>query len=203
MNWLGVLRQKLRWRARQIGPGRLVLVVGPSGAGKDTLIALAQERCAREPDIVFPHRIVTRSVSAFENHASMTEAEFERVRIAGGFALHWRAHGLSYGVLRSIDDDIRAGRMVICNISRSVVETARACYARVAVVMITALPHLLALRLAQRGRESEEAIAERLARNIITDGAAKPDVVIANGGLPESSAMTLIDVICDRLPVPY
>jgi ribose 1,5-bisphosphokinase PhnN len=47
-----------------IGPGRLLAVVGPSGAGKDTLIARARTRLAGDPMIVFPLRIVTRAASA-------------------------------------------------------------------------------------------------------------------------------------------
>ncbi len=58
--------------------GRLVVVVGPSGAGKDTLIARARVRLAGDPTIVFPLRLVTRTASAAEDHQIISEPGLRR-----------------------------------------------------------------------------------------------------------------------------
>ncbi|MGA7013248.1 MAG: phosphonate metabolism protein/1,5-bisphosphokinase (PRPP-forming) PhnN, partial [Pseudolabrys sp.] len=55
-------------RSELIGPGRLVLVVGPSGAGKDTVITGAKAACAADSTFVFPRRVVTRPASDAEDH---------------------------------------------------------------------------------------------------------------------------------------
>ena len=107
------------------GPGRLVLVVGPSGAGKDTLIGVAKSLCAGNPRIEFPRRVVTRPSSAFEDNLAMTSAEFDAAAGQGAFALQWRAHDHAYGVPLKIDDDIRAGTTVVINVSRSILAEAR------------------------------------------------------------------------------
>ncbi|CAN0485582.1 unnamed protein product, partial [Phaeothamnion confervicola] len=138
-----------------IGPGRLVLVVGPSGAGKDTIIAGAKAACAGNPCIVFPRRIVTRATSASEDHDTLNEAAFDQAVVDGGFAFHWQAHGLKYGIPLGIDDDIRAGRTVICNVSRSVVDDVRTRYENVDVMLVTAPMEILAARLAGRSRGSD------------------------------------------------
>ena len=57
-------------------PGCLVLVVGPSGAGKDTLIRLARAALAGDPRYVFPRRLVTRPPSADEDNDQIDEAAF-------------------------------------------------------------------------------------------------------------------------------
>jgi ribose 1,5-bisphosphokinase len=180
----------------RIGPGWLILVVGPSGAGKDTLIAHARERCRAEANIVFPRRMVTRPASSAEDHATVSAEAFEAMAAAGGFALWWRAHDLSYGVPRSIDDDIRTGRTIVCNVSRTIIAPARARYARVAAVLITAPADLLAARLAQRSRERADSVADRLRRgNALADVAV--DFTIENVGAPEVAASRLLEIICD------
>jgi ribose 1,5-bisphosphokinase len=177
-----------------IGPGRLVLVVGPSGAGKDTLIGLGRASCAGEADIVFARRVVTREATAFEDHEQMSPEDFRQARQEGKFAVDWEAHGHCYGLARSIDDDIRAGRTVVANVSRSVIDAMRRVYANVVVVAIAAPPQVLLDRLAARGRSSDGEIAERLQR-LAPDLLGRPDATITNVGSPEHHARELMRII--------
>jgi ribose 1,5-bisphosphokinase len=189
-------RQEPALGDERIGPGRLILVVGPSGAGKDTLIAHAREGCRADPNIVFPRRMVTRPASSAEDHATVSAEAFEATAAAGGVTLWWRAPELSYGVPRSIDDDVRAGRTIVCNVSRTIIAPARIRYARVAAVLITAPTDMLAARLAQRSRESADSVADRLRRgDALAD--VPVDFVIENIGTPELAASRLLAIICD------
>lgn len=175
-----------------IGPGRLVLVVGPSGAGKDTLIGLAQAACAGDSNIVFPQRVVTREASSFENNEAVSPMLFGQMLAHGDFAFQWEAHGLRYGVQASIVEDVKAGRAVIVNASRTIIEFARRSYANVTVVSVTAPPDVLAERLAARARPSDGRIDDRLRRTVV---ASIPDVVINNVGLAEEHAAELLKAI--------
>lgn len=177
-----------------IGPGRLVLVVGPSGAGKDTLIGLIRAACADDGTIVFPRRVVTRAASSSEDNEHLSPDEFRQARARDEFSMHWEAHGHCYGLPRAIDDDIRAKRTVVANVSRMVVDAMRHAYADVLVVSITAPPEILAARLAARARGSDGRVADRLSRRVDAD-AAPPDVVIMNVGSAEEHASELLRVI--------
>jgi ribose 1,5-bisphosphokinase len=181
-------------RAGAIGPGRLVLVVGPSGAGKDTLLRLAQAACADDRDIVFPRRVVTRASSADEDNIAVGPDEFARAREHGDFAVHWEAHGHCYALPLEINDDIRAGRTVVANVSRTVIAALRQAYANVVVVAITAPPDVLAQRLAARARHSDGNIADRLARSV-EESSANADVAILNAGSAEYHGRQLVRVI--------
>jgi phosphonate metabolism protein PhnN/1,5-bisphosphokinase (PRPP-forming) len=142
----------------------LVAVVGPSGAGKDTLMDAARARLEADPRFVFVRRVITRPAEAGgEAHEPETEAGFAARRAAGGFALDWRAHGLCYGIPRTIEDDLAAGRTVIANLSRGVLAEAAARYP-LRVLVITAPLGVRAARLAARGREDAADVAARLAR---------------------------------------
>ncbi|MET0969757.1 MAG: phosphonate metabolism protein/1,5-bisphosphokinase (PRPP-forming) PhnN [Tardiphaga sp.] len=182
-------------RTAKMGPGRLVLVVGPSGAGKDTLIGLAQAACAGDEAVVFARRIVTREASAFENNEQVSPDAFRQAKARQAFAADWEAHGLCYALPRTIDDDIRAGRSVVANISRTVIPALRAAYQDVVVVSVTAPLEVLAARLEARGRSSDGPIGERLRRHV--EG-AEPDVTISNVGAAEAHAAELIGIIKGR-----
>jgi ribose 1,5-bisphosphokinase len=180
------------YSAGAIGPGRLILVVGPSGAGKDTLLGLAKSACVEDTSVVFPRRVVTREASSSEDNAQLSIDDFQQALARGDFAMHWEAHGHHYGLPRAIDDDIRAGRSVVLNVSRTVIEAARRAYANVTVISITAPPDVLAERIRLRARGSDGRAEQRLGRTV--DSAA-PDITILNVGRPEDHARRLMRAI--------
>jgi ribose 1,5-bisphosphokinase len=177
-----------------IGPGKLVLVVGPSGAGKDTLLDLARAACAEDRNIVFVRRVVTREASSAEDNQQMSPAAFRDAQARGAFAIYWEAHGHAYGLPRSMEDDIRAGRTVIANVSRTVIPALRQAYANVVVVSITAPADVLAARLAMRKRGTDGNISERLARAVED---AEPDATIVNVSSADYHARQLLRIIGD------
>ncbi|MBI1219556.1 MAG: phosphonate metabolism protein/1,5-bisphosphokinase (PRPP-forming) PhnN [Rhodobacteraceae bacterium] len=167
--------------------GRLFAVVGPSGAGKDTLIAAA--RMAR-PGLHVARRVITRPEEAGgEPFEGVTPEEFARRKAAGDFALDWQAHGLCYGIPVEIDRALSQGRDVIFNGSRAMLGTAWEDYPSLAVIHVTASVPVLAERLAARGRETRDDIARRLARASYEIPYGIPIRVVENNG-PLDQAVT-------------
>jgi ribose 1,5-bisphosphokinase len=197
MIWFINLRSFLNPRPDQIGRGRLVLVVGPSGAGKDTLIAGARAASADDSTVVFPRRVITRPSTEDEDCDSVTEEMFRYAVASGAFALWWEAHGLCYALPCSINTDIRQGKTVVCNVSRTIVGFARRRYCFVTVVLVTAPPHVLIERLAGRGRASDGSIEERIVRAAAVGQDIEADVVIRNVGRPQVGVRRLLNVVRD------
>ncbi|MFT4150295.1 MAG: phosphonate metabolism protein/1,5-bisphosphokinase (PRPP-forming) PhnN [Paracoccaceae bacterium] len=138
---------------------RLVAVVGPSGAGKDTLMAMA---CAALPDARAARRVITRPAGAGgEDFEGVTDLAFAARVAAEDFALHWQAHGLRYGIPAS---ELTGAGTVLFNASRAVLAQARREFPDLVVLLVTAPPQVLAARLAGRGRETAPDQAARLAR---------------------------------------
>jgi ribose 1,5-bisphosphokinase len=145
--------------------GTLWLVVGPSGAGKDSLLDGAKAALSDSPDHCFVRRDITRPADAGgEDHNPVSVAEFEERQERGGYCLSWEAHDLRYGIPKAIEAELAAGRHVIVNVSRALIGTAREMFADVRVVNITVPRAVLENRLRARGRESEADIQKRLER---------------------------------------
>lgn len=143
-------------------PGRLIAVVGPSGVGKDTVM---QALHALRPALHLVRRTITRAVDAGgEAFNAVDEAEFRRRRERGDFALWWQAHGHHYGIPASLRPVLAERRDALVNLSRGVIAEARQLFPTLHVLSLTAAPEVLAARLSGRGRETPDAIAQRLLR---------------------------------------
>ena len=173
--------------------GRLYLVVGPSGAGKDTLLAGA---VAAEPRLHWARRVITRPESAGgEPFEGVTEAEFAARLARREFALHWQAHGLRYGVPRGELAPLAEGRDVVLNGSRAAFSEIKSAFPGLLLLHITAPAQVLADRLATRGRESRADILSRLQRGTVALPEGGPVIEIANDGSPEAGIARLLHAI--------
>jgi ribose 1,5-bisphosphokinase len=168
--------------------GRLIGVVGPSGVGKDSVIrALARA----EPGLHPVRRVITRAGGAGgEDCERVSRAEFARRRAGGEFVLHWRAHGLAYGIPAGVRRRLARGQTCLVNLSRAVLPEAERRFAGFVTLHLTAPPEVLAQRLAARGREDAGEIAARLARSgfALPKGPGRVVEVANDGPLEETVA---------------
>lgn len=175
--------------------GRLIYLLGPSGAGKDTLIDHVRERVDGVLPVAFAHRYITRPAGAGgESHVALTEAEYAERLERGLFAMAWDSHGLRYGVGREIDLWLAAGLTVVVNGSRAWLPQARARYPDLIPVILTVAPEELRRRLTARGRESADQVEARLVRAaafVVDDPGA---VFIDNSG-PLENAVAALEVL--------
>ena len=158
-------------------PGRLIYLMGPSGAGKDSLIDVSRETLRRLGcDVV--RRVITRSAESLgEDALGVSQAEFERLGQQGGFALHWRANGLDYGIPVQIDEWLGLGRNVLVNGSREHLVEAHRRYPTLLPILLTVKSEVLRHRLVQRGRENADEIEARLQRNDLFLASASSDTI--------------------------
>lgn len=174
---------------------RIVAVIGPSGAGKDTLMRhVARHR----PDLHLIRRVITRDADAGgEDFDAVTAARFEQMRADGGFALDWQAHGLRYG----IPHPRPGGGMQLVNLSRGAIAQAARVFPGLIVIHVDATPEVRALRLAARGRESAKDIAARIAREVPTCSGAVPVTHIDNSGDLDTAVSAFLAAL-DEVTIP-
>ena len=162
-------------------------VVGPSGAGKDTLIAGALRA---RPGLRLARRVITRPTEAGgEDFEGVTPEEFAARKARGDFALDWQAHGLCYGIPRA---QVQGRGDVIFNGSRAALTRAQAVFPDLRVIVVTAPPGVLAARLAARGREPPGDIAERLDRAGFDLPAGTFATIVMNDSTPETGVARLL-----------
>jgi len=175
--------------------GRLFLVVGPSGAGKDTLIDAARYRFKGDPTYSFPKRYITRRGEIGEQHIVVDEATFAKQVSDGKFFLYWWAHGFGYGIASEIQDVLHSGTSIVVNVSRTVLDDARCLWPNTYVIHVTAERSKLAARIAERGRETSSEIAQRLSRTVDDIPKGRDVIAIDNSGHLEDTKRSFFDAL--------
>ncbi len=175
--------------------GCWVLVCGPSGAGKDSVIAWAREALAPYKHICFAPRLVTRPSLAGSEHEEISPGTMQGLRERGALAWEWQAHGHQYAIRAEYARRVEAGEVVVVNGSR---EHAGSLAGRrdVRCVLVTAPPAVVQQRLLARGREPAAAVSRRMARN----GALpqlRADHVIHNDAGLEAAGSALRDYLLE------
>jgi ribose 1,5-bisphosphokinase len=161
----------------------LVIVIGPSGSGKDSLIAGARTVLANKPAFFFTRREITRpSGVSGEQHIAVSETKFLQRREAGAYAISWHAHDTWYGINRSIEDRLSEGKMVVFNGSRAAIDEAKKRFPGVKIIFINVPEDVLADRLTARGRESDPQVRERISRNRQLTEIPAGSIVMSNAG---------------------
>lgn len=182
-------------------PGKLVYVMGPSGAGKDSVLDRARALMPPGTPVVFAHRYITRPAGAGgENHVALTDSEFEMRRRQGLFAFHWLAHGNAYAIGAEILRWRALGLTVVVSGSREHFAQAGGIDDGTVPVLITAPAERLAARLARRGREDAGAARARLQRAKAHEIDDRRLVTIVNDGALDSAAGEFVSLLARLQP---
>lgn len=179
------------------GIGALILVVGPSGVGKDTLMDGAKAILQPSGRFFFPARTITRPADAGgEDHIPASLADFQALEQDGAFLLSWRAHGLCYGIGESASNAARRhGQAVVANVSRAVLDCARNRLQPVSIISISASPETIRARLIARGREDAADIEARIARASAYDIKGGDVVSVMNDGEREDGVARMAEAL--------
>lgn len=145
----------------------LLVVAGPSGVGKSTLVRALVERFERlDISVSYTTRAPRGQERDGVHYHFVSHEEFEARRDAGEFAEWARVHGHFYGTSkRAIEAAIAAGRDLLFDIDVQGTEQLKAAYPELWAVLIVP-PSLdeLAQRLEARGTDSAEVRARRMAK---------------------------------------
>jgi phosphonate metabolism protein PhnN/1,5-bisphosphokinase (PRPP-forming) len=172
----------------------LFAVVGPAGAGKNSLIEGARTQLAGDGRFVFPRRFVTRPKQpGGEDFVSVSAPRFIDLRLTGALALWWEEAGFAWAIPATAVADVEAGKAVAVVMPHDMVPAARMTFPRVVVIEVTAPLSTLVNRLGACGRDDEDTIRHRLLTG--EHPRIRPDALIVNDGTLISATAKFINVL--------
>ena len=146
---------------------RLIYVMGPSGAGKDSLLDWLKKKLPPQSPVHFAKRTIDRPLQALgEQHESVDSATFERLQDENSFAMHWLANGRQYGVRHAVLEPLQQRQWLLVNGSRAYLPEALRQFDGLTVLHISASADILRARLLARQRETPEAVEARVQRTV-------------------------------------
>jgi len=164
-------------------PGKLVLVVGNSGSGKDSIMKGVKERYPSDLlSLYLTQRYITRPYSDTEDNIAVTPEDFKIMSLQGEFVLEWHIYGLDYGVPIEIDEWLKKGHPVLVNVSRSIIKKARKIYQNIVVAFIDVPFEITLKRVKERARESGIRLEERILRARQNQDIPDADFIVDNSG---------------------
>jgi len=167
---------------------KIILIVGASGVGKDSLIKEAEKELKKEFNFI--RRYINRKPDENEKNYFLEDSAFKLLKENDYFVSFWEAHGNFYGIS---NESIRKGINII-SISRSKISDFERVFDNVYVINITLNKEELINRLTKRGRESFEEIQKRLDRSY-DKIEAKNLINFENDKLFEESKETFIKLL--------
>jgi guanylate kinase len=185
-------------------PPLVVVLSGPSGAGKDAVMLRMRERAL---PITVPATMTTRAPRDGEvtgvHHVFVSRPEFERALAGGELLEHAEVYGYGYGTPRhAVEEALAAGRDVLFDIDWQGTQQLRE-VAREDMVSVFILPpsmEELEQRLRRRAQDSEAVVRRRLAQ-VAADVThfAEYDYVLINSDLEESVGRARAILAAERL----
>ena len=145
--------------------GMLLVISGPSGTGKGTLVAKLLEK---DPTFAFSVSVTTRSRRENEiedvHYHFISDAEYDKLLGEDAFLEHASVHGHRYGTLKSeVYARMESGQNVLLDIdpqgAKAVMDKEPDC---VSVFILPPSYHDLKVRLHTRNTEKEEEILRRV-----------------------------------------
>lgn len=143
---------------------KLILLVGPSGSGKDTLLRAVRRQFNGSCLVEFVRRYITRPPDSNEDNYYVDRSCFKILKHNGFFVSDWQAHGNEYGIPRNAISGSNEYQRLLCSVSRDAIGDFENFHNDVTVLQVTASKDVLRRRLQGRGRENPEDIEKRLSR---------------------------------------